>query len=143
MMSKVLNIAFAVLFACGVVLAADPGQAQLDNVNQMDTSPENATQVEGEQPTVVREASEGRPAITLPGMTAPVWTIFHQDPPVDDDPIGGCTITEMFTTCTGGPPTCAECNQLYKCPSGSTWVVKPGYCPGTSRSCVFNDFCGG
>jgi len=142
MTSKVLNIAFVVLFVCGVALADGPGPAQLDNVKQMDNSPADATQAVGERPTGWGEATESRP-ITLPGMPAPVWTIFHQDPPVGDDPIGGCTVTEMITTCTGGPPTCAECNQWYQCPSGGTWVVKPGYCPGTSGSCVFNDFCGG
>lgn len=143
MASKVVSVAFVVLFACGGALAAGTDPAQLDNANQMEPSPGDATQVEEVRPTVLPEALEGRQPITLPVMPAPVWTIFHQDPPVGDDPIGGCTVTEMITTCTGGPPTCAECNQYYLCPSGGTWVVKPGYCPGTSGSCVFNDFCGG
>jgi|GEM_PF-5404994 len=143
MTSKVLGLAFVVVFACGVALADSPGPAPLDNVQQMASSPADATQVAGERPTGLGEATESRRPITLPVMPAPVWTIFHQDPPVGDDPIGGCTVTEMITTCTGGPPTCAECNQWYQCPSGGTWVVKPGYCPGTSGSCVFNDFCGG
>jgi len=141
MISKVLGLGAVVVFACGVALAAGPGPAQPDTVKQLDSSPANATQVEAERPTGWGEATEGREPIILPATPAPVWTVFNQDPPVGEDPIGGCTIVESITTCTGGPPTCAECNQYYQCPSGGTWVVKPGYCPGTSTSCTFNDFC--
>lgn len=63
---------------------------------------------------------------------------FQQDPG-DGGGIGGgggpCTKSNCLTTCTG--PTGVECCCWYQCPSGGTWVCKSGYCPETSRSCIW------
>ena len=144
MLLTIASAAVGVIF-CGPA-GTDPDQAT------MSLDLRDRTRVESAAPTALPGDEGSRTVRRTPDVPAPLDPAASTRVVADDEGsytpdeddfdsvssggggTGPCTVSNCTTTCIPGYGP--ECSCWYQCPSGGTWVVKAGYCPNTSTSCL-------